>query len=244
MTAPPAPAHPVPTPEGKRRYVREMFSDIAPRYDLLNRVLSLNVDRSWRRRAVARLLWQRRPAGCYLDACAGTMDLAVALATQAGFRGRVVAGDFAIPMLRAGRSKPATRALRPVAADTLQLPARDGAFDGVTIGFGLRNLADVDAGIAELRRVLSPGARLVILDFTMPRLRPLRWLYRLYFRRILPVVGRLVSGHATAYSYLPESVQAFPAPADLERKLAAAGFTDCGHVLLTGGIAAVIWGAR
>jgi len=227
----------------QRRFVREMFSSIAPTYDLLNHVLSMNVDRSWRERAVARLRWEARPDGRYLDACAGTLDFAAALLARPGFRGMVVGADFALPMLRRGAGKADGRVLR-AGSDALDLPFEDGTFDGATVGFGVRNLADLDAGLVELRRVLRDGARLVILDFTTPTFAPLRALYLLHFRRVLPFVGRLVSGHPTAYDYLPSSVMKFPSPAALGMRMVRAGFRACGHQLLTGGIAAVHWGER
>ncbi|MGH7537015.1 MAG: class I SAM-dependent methyltransferase, partial [Gemmatimonadales bacterium] len=158
--------------QAKRSYVRDMFTAIAPRYDFLNHVLSFNIDRRWRRAAIARLGWEARPDGMYLDLCAGTMDLAVQLARCAGFRGSVVGADFVVPMLARGRGK----ALRtvPVAADALTLPFPDATFDGAMVGFGVRNLADLDAGLAEAARVLRPGARLVVLEFATPRFAPLR----------------------------------------------------------------------
>lgn len=231
------------TTADKRRYVRAMFSAIAPTYDLLNHVLSLNIDRSWRNRALERLEWQARPEGRYLDACAGTLDFAAALLEKQGFRGSVVGADFALPMLKLGWYKAGGRVLR-VGSDALQLPLADQTFDGAFVGFGVRNLADLDAGVAELRRVLRDGARLVILDFTTPTFAPLRALYLFYFRRFLPLVGRLVSGHPTAYEYLPSSVLEFPAPAALRQRMERAGFRNCGWRLLTGGIAAVHWGER
>ncbi len=164
-------------PFDKRRYVREMFSDIAPSYDLLNHLLSLNIDRLWRRAAVARLGWENSPKGTYLDACAGTLDLTITLAGRPGFAGRVVAADFAASMLRIGRGKARGARVTTAAADTLELPFASSAFDGALVGFGVRNLADVPAGIAELARVLKPGAKLVILDFTTPRYAPLRAAY-------------------------------------------------------------------
>jgi len=238
--APPAPPE---AQSDKRRYVRETFSAIAPRYDLLNHLLSLNIDRGWRRKAVDRLGWEARSNGLFLDACAGTLDLGAVLAGRAGFSGRVVGADFATPMLRLGAGKAGGR-IRAAAADTLELPFRDGTFDGATVGFGVRNLADLDAGLRELARVLRPGARLVVLDFTTPPSAPVRALYLFYFRRILPLVGRLVSGHPTAYAYLPASVETFPPPAALSERMARAGFAECGFRLLTGGIAAIHWGKR
>jgi demethylmenaquinone methyltransferase/2-methoxy-6-polyprenyl-1,4-benzoquinol methylase len=219
-----------------------MFTAIAPRYDFLNHLLSLNVDRSWRRTAVARLGWEARPGGVYLDLCAGTLDLAAELARRPGFRGTVLGADFALPMLARGRNK-AARAV-PVGADALALPFPDAAFDGALVGFGVRNLADLDAGLVEAARVLKPGARFVILEFATPRWAPLRAAYLFYFRHILPAVGRMVSKHRDAYTYLPESVLAFPEPEALARRFTAAGFHDVEFELLTGGICAIHRGTR
>jgi demethylmenaquinone methyltransferase / 2-methoxy-6-polyprenyl-1,4-benzoquinol methylase len=226
--------------DAKRSYVRAMFTAIAPRYDLLNHLLSLNIDRGWRRRAVARVRWARAPGGTYLDACAGTLDLAAELAAQPAFTGRVVGADFVVPMLKLGRGK--ERDVRPVGADTLRLPFADGAFDGGTVGFGIRNLVDVDAGFRELRRVLKPGARLVVLDFTLPSASPVRALYLFYFRHVLPLIGRTVSKHTDAYSYLPDSVLQFPTPEALAERMAVAGFVDVEYERLTLGVTALHWG--
>jgi demethylmenaquinone methyltransferase/2-methoxy-6-polyprenyl-1,4-benzoquinol methylase len=231
-------------PTDKREYVRGMFSDIAPSYDLLNRLLSMRIDRSWRTRAIARLGWEKRPEGAYLDACAGTLDLATELAGQKGFRGRVVATDFALPMLKRGAAKQVSRPITTAVADTLQLPVATGSFDGAIVGFGVRNLVDLDAGIAELVRVLRPGSRLVILDFSVPPSALMRAVYLFYFRRVLPLVGKMISGHPTAYSYLPDSVLAFPSPPELCRKMEAAGLKGCGSEPLTFGIAAATWGTK
>ena len=228
--------------EAKRSYVRRMFTAIAPRYDLLNHFLSFNIDRRWRRIAVRRLGWEAHPGGTYLDLCSGTMDLAAQLARSAGFRGRVLGADFVVPMLERGRGK-ADRAV-PVAADALQLPFPDASFDGALVAFGLRNLADPNAGLAEAARVLKPGARLVVLEFATPRFAPLRAAFLFYFRRILPAIGRVVSKHRDAYTYLPESVASWPAPEALAAEFAAAGFHDTGYDLLTAGICAVHYGTR
>ena len=240
----PSDAAPAVPREGAERasQVQRIFSEIAPRYDLLNHVLSLNVDRAWRRAAIRRLAWERAPAGIYLDACAGTFDLSLTLASRRGFRGRVVASDFAHPMLVQGAGKIASAPVAAVCGDSLQLPFDDGSFDGATVGFGVRNLADLRRGIAELRRVLRPGARLVVLEFTTPPNRLVRGAYLFYFRRILPVVGRIVSGHPWAYTYLPESVGEFPGPEQLGALFGAEGFGGVEWELLTGGIAAVHWG--
>ena len=219
--------------------MRTIFSEIAHRYDLLNHVLSLNIDRRWRRRAVAALDWERAPRGTYLDACAGTFDLALALAGRKGFRGRVIGADFALPMLARGLSKIDGHRVDPVCGDTQRLPFRSGAFSGATVGFGVRNLSDLAAGFGELCRVLEPGGRLVILEFAVPPGRLLRAAYMVYFNHILPRVGRLVSGHSWAYSYLPRSVRDFPGPDALAELLREAGFESVEWRLVSGGIAAV-----
>jgi demethylmenaquinone methyltransferase/2-methoxy-6-polyprenyl-1,4-benzoquinol methylase len=226
----------------KRAYVQAMFAGIAPRYDLLNHLLSLNLDRRWRRHAVDRLDWERSPAGTYLDICAGTLDLAAELGNRGGFRGRVVATDFVQAMLVRGRGKSA-RAV-PCNADALALPFAGAAFDGAMVGFGVRNLMDLDAGLREAARVLKPGARLVILEFTTPRRQPFRWLYLTYFRRILPLIGRFVSKHRDAYSWLPASVLAFPEPEELSARFTAAGFREVSFQRLLGGVCAVHRGTR
>jgi demethylmenaquinone methyltransferase/2-methoxy-6-polyprenyl-1,4-benzoquinol methylase len=227
------------TGRDRERQVRRIFSEIAPRYDLLNHVLSLNVDRAWRRRAVGSLGWQNAPEGTYLDACAGTCDLGLELDKRAEFRGRVVATDFAWPMLHEARGKVTGAPIRRVCGDTLRLPFPDAVFDGAMVAFGIRNLSDLSTGFHELRRVLKPGARLVILEFTMPPNPLVRTLYGFYFHRILPRVGRLVSGHPWAYSYLPASVSEFPSPEELADMLEEAGFETAAFRLLTLGIAAL-----
>ena len=221
----------------KRAYVRDIFTAIAPTYDRLNRIISLRFDQRWRRYAVGRLNWERRPEGIYLDACAGTLDFAATLARRPGFRGRIVGADFVPPMLRLGRGKAAR--LAPVAADALELPFPDRAFDGAMVGWGMRNLVDLDAGLAEAARVLRPGARLVILEMTLPPQPLLRRVYQFYFRRVMPWIGRRISRHATAYTWLPASTIAFPEPAELARRLEAQGFREVSYRLLMGGVSAL-----
>jgi demethylmenaquinone methyltransferase / 2-methoxy-6-polyprenyl-1,4-benzoquinol methylase len=228
----------------KRAYVRRIFSEIAPSYDLLNHLLSANIDRGWRRTAIDALRWERAPAGTYVDVCAGTMDLGAELARRRGFRGAVIAADFAEAMLRAGGRKVRGTAVRPVVADALRLPLAEGASAGVMVGFGARNFDRLDAGLREMLRVLAPGARLVILECSTPRFALVRTFYHFYFHRVLPFIGRLVSGHRTAYRYLPESVANFPDGETLARHLRDVGFVGVGWKPLTLGIAAIHWGER
>jgi demethylmenaquinone methyltransferase/2-methoxy-6-polyprenyl-1,4-benzoquinol methylase len=230
--------------EDRDRQVRTIFSSIAGRYDLLNHVLSLNVDRRWRRRAVDRLGADRGSGTRVLDACAGTLDLSLELARRPGFDGTVVATDFAHPMLKVGTDKIKDDNILTVCGDTLRLPFPNATFDGAMVAFGVRNLSDVDAGFRELARVLREGGRLVVLEFTTPPNRLLRPLYLFYFRRILPLVGRLLSGHRWAYEYLPESVREFPGPHELARKMASAGFESAEWEYLTAGIAAIHTGVK
>jgi demethylmenaquinone methyltransferase/2-methoxy-6-polyprenyl-1,4-benzoquinol methylase len=226
----------------KRAYVREMFTAIAPTYDRLNRIISFRLDQLWRRAAVRRLGWERTPEGVYLDLCAGTMDFGATLARQAGFRGRIVGADFAPAMLRLGRGK--ADGLAPVTADALELPFPSAAFDGAMVGWGLRNLVDLDAGLAEAARVLKPGARLVVLDMTLPPRPLVRRVFQVYFRRVLPWIGRRISKHMTAYDWLPESTQRFPPPAELARRMEAQGFGEVRYHLFVGGVCALHEGIR
>jgi demethylmenaquinone methyltransferase / 2-methoxy-6-polyprenyl-1,4-benzoquinol methylase len=229
----------------KRRYVRRIFSEIAPRYDLLNHLLSLNIDRLWRRYAIAALDWGWRPAGTYLDLCAGTLDVAVALARQPGFAGTVIGADFAEPMLRAGMAKaPGSTAIRPVAADALQLPLADRSMAGAIVAFGIRNVDDLVGGIREVWRVLAPGARFVVLEFTTPTSPLVRMAYHTYFHHIVPAIGGAVSGHRTAYQYLPRSVAHFPDGGTLADCMREGGFTNVTWRTLTLGIATLHVGER
>jgi demethylmenaquinone methyltransferase / 2-methoxy-6-polyprenyl-1,4-benzoquinol methylase len=230
--------------DGKREYVQRIFSEIAPRYDLLNHVLSLNVDKGWRKRAIAELNVERAPKGAYLDLCAGTLDVAAQIAGRKGFSGFVVGADFAEPMLKAGKGKVALKAARPVAADALQLPARDGGFAGAIVAFGIRNVANLDAALRETFRVLAPSARFVILEFSLPKMPVLRSLYQGYFNHVLPMFGRLISGHRTAYTYLPRSVANFPVEEELAARMRSAGFARVRWTSLSFGIAAIHVGER
>ena len=217
--------------------IRRMFASIAGRYDLLNRILSLWLDTGWRRRAVGEL--QLRPGDLVLDLCCGTGDLAHQILRGGG---RVVASDFCHEMLCAVPAK--APLARRVEADALRLPFADGRFDAVTIGFGLRNLADPAAGLLEMRRVLRPGGRLVILEFSRPPGRLSRALYHLYLGRILPSVGDLLSRRRGPYRYLARSILAFPDQPALARQIRDAGFAEARWIDLSRGIVALHLGVR
>ncbi|MBP7295351.1 MAG: ubiquinone/menaquinone biosynthesis methyltransferase [Acidobacteria bacterium] len=218
-----------------------MFAGIAHRYDLLNHLLSLGTDIRWRRAAVRR--WASRlPAGRpeLLDLCCGTGDLARLMARF----GPVTGCDFCLPMLARGRDKLRRRAHRGhaiclAAGDALELPFPDGCFDGLMVAFGVRNFADLDAGLREMRRVLRPGGVAGILEFSQPTLPVFRPLFLFYFHRVLPALGRLVSGRGGAYRYLPESVAAFPDTPTFAAQLEAAGFRDVVWRRYTCGVAAL-----
>lgn len=228
----------------KRAYVRQIFSEIAPRYDFANHVLSLNIDRIWRRKAIAELALERDPEGHYLDLCAGTMDISVMIGRARNFRGAVVSADFAEPMLRAGRAKIGRSKISPVAADALDLPLPAESMSGAIVAFGIRNVAGLDSALTEVRRVLVPGGRFVILEFSRPDSAVLNALYQQYFKRVLPAIGSLISGHPTAYRYLPDSVSNFPTRDELARRMRSAGFSKVSWRPLTFGVAAIHVGER
>jgi demethylmenaquinone methyltransferase / 2-methoxy-6-polyprenyl-1,4-benzoquinol methylase len=219
------------------RAVQEMFSAIAPRYDLLNHVLSFNIDRIWWYQA-ARTFERTlvRPESRVLDLCCGTGHMTFALRKRAGEKGaEIVGADFAHPMLqRASRTH--QKRLAWVEADALNLPFPDGYFDLVTAAFGFRNLADYDAGLAELVRILRPGGECGILDFSEPR-GVMGKIYRVYFKHVLPAVGTMISGVKGPYAYLPASVERFPAPEEMRNRMQAAGFAEASWTPYTFGIA-------
>lgn len=232
---------PKPTRESARfpEQVNRMFDRIAGRYDLLNTLMTAGLHHGWRKRAAERA--ELAPGAVALDVCCGTGDLALELAGRVSPGGRVIGCDFSEAMLDLAREKAARRGAAPVRfewADALRLPYDDGRFDAVTVGFGLRNLSDLDAGLREMHRVLRPGGRLVILEITQPSRPPLSTFYRLWFDRAVPVLGAL-AGDPDAYSYLPESVRSFPPPRGLAGKLDAAGLERIRWTVLAGGIIAI-----
>jgi demethylmenaquinone methyltransferase/2-methoxy-6-polyprenyl-1,4-benzoquinol methylase len=215
-----------------------MFDRIAGRYDLLNSVMTAGLHHSWRVRAADRA--EVGPGDSVLDVCCGTGDLAFELAGRVAPGGHVVGCDFSEQMLDLAREKAAARgaAVRFEWADALQLPYDAGRFDAVTVGFGVRNFADRDRGLREMARVLKPGGRLVVLEFTEPTRPPFSTFYSLWFDRIVPVLGRLTP-NPDAYSYLAESVRGFPDPQGLAAKMDAAGFEQIRWLLTAGGILAI-----
>jgi demethylmenaquinone methyltransferase/2-methoxy-6-polyprenyl-1,4-benzoquinol methylase len=224
--------------------VNRMFDRIAGRYDLLNSVMTAGLHHRWRQRAADRA--GLRPGDNALDVCCGTGDLAFELAARVAPEGRVVGCDFSEPMLDLAREKAEERGAEGVRfewADALELPYADGRFDAVTVGFGARNLADLDRGLREMARVLRPGGSLVILEITRPTRRPLSTFYSLWFDRAVPVLGA-VAGDSDAYSYLPQSVRSFPGPRQLAEKMDAAGLGGIRWTLLAGGIIAIHSGFR
>ncbi len=224
--------------------VNRMFDRIASRYDLLNSVMSAGLHHRWRERAVDRT--ELGPGGSALDVCCGTGDLTLELASRVAPGGSVIGCDFSEPMLDLARVKATARAADGVRfewADALQLPYDAGRFDAVTVGFGVRNFSDRNGGLEEMARVLRPGGRLVVLEFTEPRRPPFSTFYSIWFDRIVPVLGRLTSDPA-AYSYLAESVHSFPDPPGLAAKMAAAGLIGIRYTILAGGIVTIHSGSR
>ncbi len=238
--------------------VQKMFSDIAPRYDLLNHLLSFNVDRLWWRRA-ARTFTHilRRHEARVLDLCCGTGDMARALerARRRAVRGSprrldvnvefapIVGGDFAHPMLVRALAKDDARAMRWIEADALRLPLPDASVHLVTSAFGFRNLANYDAGLAEIFRVLAPGGEVGILDFGEPS-GIVGKFYGFYFRYVLPNIGTIISGVRGPYAYLPASVQRFPQPQEMLERMCATGFRDVSWTPYTFGIAGLYRGKK
>jgi demethylmenaquinone methyltransferase / 2-methoxy-6-polyprenyl-1,4-benzoquinol methylase len=222
------------------RRVREMFARISPRYDLLNHVLSVNVDRRWRRKVVGKLQSLLTADTRVLDVGCGTGDLSIELFEKTA--AQVVGIDFCRPMLELAKEK--APAIPFIEGDALRLPFADAFFDGITIGFALRNLSSVEAGLAELKRVLKPKGVVAILEFSQPTVPGLRQLVRFYYWRLLPWIGGRLSGSRNAYEYLPESIARFPDQETLASLMRASGFEEVEFENLSGGIAALHTGRR
>ncbi len=223
--------------------VREMFSSIAPRYDLLNHVLSMNVDRIWWRRAartVRHIL--QRPGARVLDLCCGTGDMGLAIRRESAGP-EIIGADFAHPMLRIAQEKTAAKNFALIEADALRLPLNDASVDLVVSAFGFRNLANYDAGLREIFRVLRPGGEAGILDFGNPK-GMLGVLYGFYFRKVLPKIGTMISGVRGPYAYLPASVEKFPEPQEMLARMRAAGFREVQYTPYTFGIAGLYRGKK
>lgn len=222
------------------RWVRGMFGKIAGRYDLLNHLLSFQLDKRWRARTVDRIAEVLRDErAVVLDLCCGTGDVMLALEDRRG--AAVLGSDFCHPMLTEARRKIAARRFRSplFEADALELPLRDGSLDLITIAFGFRNLANYRRGLVELRRVLKPGGRLAILEFSQPPNRLWAAIYGFFSTKVLPVVGGWISGSRDAYSYLPESIAKFPGAEQLAQEMEAAGFARVEFERMTGGSVAL-----
>ena len=237
-----------PDRESAARAVREMFTSIAPRYDLLNHLLSFNVDRMWWRRTARKFRHiLTRPDARALDLCCGTGDMTFALRREAGKSAPEILGaDFSHAMLQRASAKSAElNGSRPgwIEADALRLPFPASHFDLVTSAFGFRNLADYDAGLREIARVLRPGGECGILDFGEPK-GILGSLYRIYFKQVLPRIGTVISGVRGPYAYLPASVERFPEPDQMLSRMSAAGFAEVSWTPYTFGIAGLYWGRK
>ncbi len=230
-------------PKGEQ--IGEMFDNIAPAYDRLNDIMSFGIARSWRRAAVRRV---RQAEACrILDLATGTADLAIAMARRLP-QARVTGGDISEGMLALGREKVERAGLSGritlVFARAEELPFADGDFDAVTAAFGVRNFANLERGLAEMARVLEPGGRVFILEFSTPRSKIFGTVYRFYFNRVLPLIGGMISKDRRAYTYLPGSVSEFPAPKEFVGMMERAGFTHCRAKALTGGVAYIYTGVR
>jgi len=227
------------------RYIRKLFTDVSGRYDLLNHVLSFQIDRYWRRATARRFrAILDRPDARVLDLCCGTADLTLALVR--GSRAHIISSDFCHPMLTQAREKLLRHSLSPhvAEADALQLPFADASFDLVACSFGFRNLANYRAGLREILRVLQPDGEVGILEFGTPRGFPIGPLYSFYFHRIVPAAGEWISGVKGSYSYLASSVDRFPEPDELEAWMREAGYSEVSRREMTGGIAVLYCGKK
>lgn len=222
-----------------------MFDNIAPDYDKLNHILSLNIDKRWRKKAVRELADEARPMKV-LDVACGTGDFTIEIAKKVAKGSEVVGVDISDGMIAVGKEKIAKNGINAdmIVADCEALPYDEGTFDRISVGFGVRNFEHLELGLSEMYRVLTPGGKLVILELSVPSNRFIRWCYKLYFLKILPFIGGLVSGDKGAYKYLPASVLRFPAPDKFMEIMKSAGFDTVEHRSLTMGVCRMYIGKK
>lgn len=229
----------------KKEGVRKMFDNIAPEYDKLNHILSLNIDKNWRKKAVRELVDEARPLNV-LDVACGTADFTIEIAQRVAAGSRVVGVDISEGMITVGKEKLQKLGMDVALelADCEALPYEDNTFDRISVGFGVRNFEHLELGLAEMYRVLSPGGSLVVLELSVPSNAFFRWCYKLYFLKILPFIGGLLTGKRGAYEYLPASVLRFPAPDKFMEMMKSAGFDIVEHTAFTLGICRMYVGKK
>ena len=229
----------------KKEGVKKMFDNIAPDYDKLNHILSLNIDKNWRKKAVRELADEARPLNV-LDVACGTGDFTIEIARKVPHGSTVVGVDISDGMIAVGLEKLAKLGIDAAlkVADCEALPYEDNTFDRISVGFGVRNFEHLELGLSEMYRVLTPGGKLVILELSVPSNAFIRWCYKLYFLKILPFIGGLVSGDRSAYEYLPASVLRFPAPDKFMSIMKSAGFDVVEHRALTLGVCRMYIGKK
>ena len=221
----------------KKEGVRKLFDNIAPDYDKLNHILSLNIDKGWRKKAVRNLVDTQEPLKV-LDVACGTADFTIEIAQKVAKGSEVIGVDISEGMMAVGREKikKAGVSAELIVADCEDLPYADNTFDRIAVGFGVRNFEHLELGLSQMCRVLTPGGKLVILELSVPSNAFIRWCYKLYFLKILPAIGGMISGNRGAYEYLPASVLRFPGPEKFIPMLKSAGFAQVDHISLTLGI--------
>lgn len=229
----------------KKEGIRKLFDNIAPDYDKLNHILSLNIDKGWRRKAVRELTDEKRPL-MVLDVACGTGDFTIEIARRVVDKSKVIGVDISEGMLAVGREKIRNAGVSAelLVADCEALPYADNTFDRISVGFGVRNFEHLELGLSEMFRVLIPGGKLVILELSVPSNAFVRWCYKLYFLKVLPAIGGLVSGNRGAYEYLPSSVLKFPSPDRFIEMMRMAGFEVVEHIPLTFGICRMYIGKK
>ncbi len=229
----------------KKEGIRKLFDNIAPDYDRLNHILSLNIDKGWRRKAVKEIVDNEHSMNI-LDVACGTGDFTIEIAQKAGKGSRVTGIDLSEGMMKIGREKIARAGVgaEMIQGDCEALPYADNIFDRISVGFGVRNFEHLEIGLKEMCRVLKPGGKLVILELSVPSNRLVKWCYKLYFLKILPAIGGWISGDRGAYEYLPASVLRFPAPEKFVGMMREAGFTTVEHRSLTLGICRMYLGSK